>query len=62
MRFLSISAALLGIAGIAVASKVVDLDTNNFDQVGRTGHLRRLEMSGRNAEQCSLLVKTSPPW
>jgi len=33
MRFLSLSAAILSVAGIVSASKVVDLDTKNFDKV-----------------------------
>jgi len=33
MRFLSLSAALLGFVGLVAASKVVDLDDKNFDQV-----------------------------
>ncbi len=33
MRFFSISAAILGLATTALASKVVDLDDTNFDSV-----------------------------
>ena len=33
MRFLSLSAALLSVAGLVSASKVVDLDSKNFDKV-----------------------------
>jgi hypothetical protein len=34
MRFtLSLSAAILGLAGLVSASKVVDLDSKNFDSV-----------------------------
>ena len=35
MRVLAYTSALLGAVALAAASKVVDLDTKNFDKVGR---------------------------